>query len=150
MISISRRLGTGSDLNARTALRERITASRILTAASAFLLARISNLKLDRGGQLPPDGIEARPRHGNANPHLENFLRTGGTGKNPGNCAGSYSLSIVLRNIAFPPASQPIARRRKSGCRGTKRTFWDAGDGATRTTPQLCYHIAVYALCYVS
>jgi hypothetical protein len=50
------------------------------------------NVKLDRGSQLPPDGIEARPRHGNADPHLENFLRTSGTGKNPGNGAGSYSF----------------------------------------------------------
>src|SRR5580692_419278 len=39
--------------------------------------------------------------------------------------------------MAFPPASQPVARRRKSDCRATKRTFGDAGDGVTRTMPQL-------------
>jgi hypothetical protein len=89
---------------------------------------------------LPPDGIEARPRHGNTDPHLENFLRSTGTGKYPGNGAGSYSFKhCPSQHSARSSKRFELAFHRKAflaaDCQKPKIRL--PRDGAKRTMPQL-------------
>jgi hypothetical protein len=50
------------------------------------------HIKLDRGCELPADGIEPGPGHGDAYPHLQDFLAGGATGKQADGSAGGHAL----------------------------------------------------------